>query len=127
MSAPVEQMWRILTDNNGAKIDPLDEDTYQNIEPMPGTVFTRATQIIQNENFSFQIKTLYFYADWSIVLEPAEHHETKMTVSNVVTYRSPRYFFVCLFGASPKREVRGFITDIAKKLERDMKKNKQIT
>jgi len=127
MSAPVEQMWRILTDNNGAKIDPLDEDTYENTEPMPGTVFTRATQMTQNETFSFQIKTLYFHANWSIVMEPAAHHETKMTVSNTVSYRSVRYFFVCLFGLSPKKEVRGFIRDIGKKLELDMKRNKQIS
>lgn len=121
--APVEQTWRLLTGGSDTRIDPLDEEGYSNTEPEKGTVYTRATEIVQNEKFSFQIKTRQLYEDWSITLEPAEHFETKLTVQNTVTYRSLPFFIFSQFWHSAKREVQVFINDLKEKVAKEQNGN----
>lgn len=122
---PVELVWRALTGSSTANlIDPLDEDTYNSSVPAPGTVFTRALEVVTNELFSFQIKTAMYTAAWRIRLNAAGPCKTKVAVEETVDFPSFRAFASCRFGAGLGHEMRYFMKDLESKLKNYEKKLK---
>lgn len=122
---PVELVWKALTSNStGNLVDPLDEKTYNESDPAPGTVYTRSLQVVTNKLFSFQIKTSFYTATWRIELKPSGACKTKVTVEETVEFHTLKAFVLCRLGAGIGHEVRYFMRDLESKLDNYEKKLK---
>ncbi len=122
---PVELVWKALTgSNNSNLVDPLDEETYNNSVPKPGTVFTRSLEVVTNERFSFQIKTVMYTATWKIALKSTGACKTRVTVDEIVDFADFRAFAACRFGAGLRHEMNYFMKDVESKLKNYEKKLK---
>lgn len=123
---PVELAWKTLAGSGaGNIIDPLDEETYNNSVPKPGVVFTRLLEVVTNELFSFQLKTDVGTETWSVRFKPTGACKTRIIVDETVDFPDFRAFAACGFGTGLRREMRGFMKDIDKKLndyEKDLKR-----
>jgi len=113
---PVELVWKALGFGNQREVDPLTEDEFENREPAPNTVFTKALEVKQNEVFSFRMKARGFYATMRVELSPTGPCETKMTVSEDVDYRLTSSYIASRFGLSIRQELSSFTTEINKRL-----------
>lgn len=122
---PVELVWKALTNSSTANmVDPLDEETYNSSVPSPGTVFTRSLEVVVNELFAFQIKTMMYTATWRIRLKPTGPCRTKVVVEETVDFPDFRAFAACRFGAGMGHEMRYFMKDLEGKLKNYEKKLK---
>ena len=115
---PIELVWTSIAGRNDGSITPMDEDTYLNTEPAQGTVFTRSIEVKTNEVFAFQIKTRMFIADWRIELSPLAPCKTGVKLSCTINYRSFKSALLNRFGAGMTMEMRYFMKDLKKKLEK---------
>lgn len=122
---PVELVWKALTSNStGNLVDPLDEEAYNNTVPAPGTVFTRSLEVVTNELFAFQIKTVMYTATWRIRLKPTGACKTAVTVDETVDFADFKAFAACRFGFGLGHEMRYFMKDLESKLKNYEKKLK---
>jgi hypothetical protein len=122
---PVELVWRALTGNStGNLVDPLDEETYENTQPSPGTVFTRSLEVVTNERFVFQIKTTMYSATWRITLKSTGKCSTRINVEEAVKFNDMKAYALSRFGLGLSHEVRYFMKDISSKLTNYEKKLK---
>ncbi|MCD8374819.1 MAG: hypothetical protein LUC20_07000 [Oscillospiraceae bacterium] len=116
-TAPVETVWRLITSGTDVTVDPLNEEQYNNTEPEPGTIFTRAFEVVQNKRFVFEMKSINLYEHWTIELEDWGVAETKITVRNDVTYRNIHTFLLSFPFASPRHECKAFLSDLSAKVK----------
>ena len=122
---PVELVWRALTgDSTGHLIDPLDEETFENTDPKPGTVYTRRLEVETNKRFSFQIKSTMYTATWTVELSPDAPCRTGVTVREVAEFPNLAAFAACRFGFGLRHELRLFMREMERKLENYEKKLK---
>ena len=117
---PVELVWKAIGTGGSREVDPLDEESFENTEPAPNTVYTRSLEFKVNEVFAFRMKTRGFIADMRIELTPTGPCETKVVFSEQVEYRLVSSYIFSKFGLSIRDELKSLAREINKRLE-DMK------
>ena len=117
---PVELVWKAIGAGKNRAVDPLDEDTFENTEPAPNTVYTRSLEFKINEVFAFRMKARGFIADLRIELTPTGPCETKVVFSEKAEYRLVSSYIFSKFGLNIRDELKSFAREINKRLE-DMK------
>ena len=113
---PAELVWKALGAGNNREVDPLSEEEFDNREPAPNMVFTKALDIRTNELFAIRMKAHGFISDLRIELKPVGPCETKVVFSEDVEYREFSTFFLSRFGLSVRQELRSFANEIHKRL-----------
>ena len=113
---PPELVWKALGFGNQREVDPLTEDEFENREPAPNTVFTKALEVRQNEVFAFRMKARGFYATMRVELTPTGPCETKMVVTEDVDYRLTSSWIASRFGLSIRDELKSFTRSIHARL-----------
>lgn len=117
---PVELVWKALGTGGSREVDPLDEDSFENTEPAPNTVFTKSLEVKTNEVFSFRMKARGFIADLRVEMKQTGPCETKVVFSEQVEYRTVSSYLLSRFGLSIRNELKDFSRVIHQRLE-DMK------
>ena len=115
-SYPPELIWRALGAAEQQKSQALTEEEFEKMEPGAATVFSRITAAEESRLYAFRVKTMGYYADWRIELEPITDAETRVTMSETVTYRSAALYVLSGFGLMVRRELRAFSSALRKKV-----------
>ena len=125
-SYPVEIVWRSIAadDKSETRVDPLSEEDFENTEPAPNTIYTRAVEIRQNELFAFRMKAAGFFADLRIELKPLSDCETKVIFTESMTYRTTTAWVFSRFGLSLRSELKALSRTMLTRIEDSMPKNK---
>ena len=105
---PAEQVWRALGVSEAQNARALTEEEFETMEPGPATVFSRVVAAEPGRLYAFRVKTMGYYADWRIELNPVSSAETAVTFSETVEYRSPLLYVLSGFGLMIRRELRAF-------------------
>lgn len=116
-SYPPELIWRALGTAEQQKSQALTEEEFEKMEPGAATVFSRITAAEENRLYAFRVKTMGYYADWRIELEPITDAETRVTMSETVTYRSAALYVLSGFGLMIRRELAAFGAALRRKIE----------
>lgn len=117
-SWPPELIWRALGAAEGQEnSQDLTEEEFERMEPGAATVFSRVTAAETNRLYCFRVKTLGYFADWRIDLEPISDAETRVTFSESVEYRSALIYVLSGFGLMIRRELAAFGAGLRKKIE----------
>ena len=114
---PVELVWKALGTGGSREVDPLDEDSFENSEPAPNTVFTKSLEVTQNEVFAFRMKARGFIADLRVEMKQTGPCETKVVFSEQVEYRLVSSYIFSKFGLSIRDELKDFARVINQRLE----------
>ena len=117
---PVELVWRSIANDKGAKIDPIDDETFSGTPP-ENVIYTRAAEIKTNESFTLQMKCRRYEARWRFTLTPLAPCRTRLEASAEVTYAGMRDFLLAGAGGGIHREVKIFLTTIGDKLKKSVK------
>ena len=115
---PPELIWRALGAAEAQKnSQSLTEEEFERSEPGAATVFSRVTAAETNRLYCFRVKTLGYFADWRIDLEPVSGSETRVTFSETVEYRRALLYVLSGFGLMIRRELAAFGAGLRKKIE----------
>ena len=115
---PPELIWRALGAAEAQENSlSLTEEEFERSEPGAATVFSRVTAAEPNRLYAFRVKTMGYFADWRIDLEPVSEAETRVTFSESVQYRSAPLYVLSGFGLMIRRELAAFAAALRKKLE----------
>lgn len=113
---PVELVWRAIGAGERREVDPLTEEEFENQEPAPNTIFTRLLDMKENELFAFRMKARGFITDMRIELESVAPCETRVRLSQEVTYRKASVYMLSGFGSAVRRELKSFAMDLGRRL-----------
>ena len=117
-SWPPELIWKALGAAEAQKNSlSLTEEEFERSEPGAATVFSRVTAAEPNRLYCFRVKTMGYFADWRIDLEPISESETRVTFSEAVEYRSALLYVLSGFGLMIRRELAAFGAGLRKKIE----------
>ena len=111
------QIWRALGAAEAQNAMSLTEEEFEHMEPGAATVFSRITEAQTERLYAFRVKTMGYFADWRIELEPVSETETRVTFSESVQYRSAPLYVLSGFGLMIRRELAAFAAALRKKLE----------
>ncbi len=114
---PPGRIWRALGASEPQNAQALTEEEFETMEPGAATVFSRVTAAEENRRFCFRVKTMGYYADWRIALEPVSDAETDVTFAETVEYRSALLYVLSGFGLMIRRELRAFSEGLRRRIE----------
>jgi len=121
-SWPPELIWRALgAAESQENSQDLTEEEFERMEPGAATVFSRVTAAEPNKLYCFRVKTMGYFADWRIDLEPISASETRVTFSETVEYRSALIYVLSGFGLMIRRELAAFGAGLRRKIEAENK------
>ncbi len=115
-SYPVELVWRSIGAGQQRQIDPLTEEEFDNQEPESGTIFTRMTEFKENEVFAFRMKAQGLITDMRIEMQSVAPCETRVVLSQDVTYRNAAAYIFSGFGSMARRELKAFAQELNRRL-----------
>lgn len=121
-SYPVELVWKAIGAGNNREFEAMTEEEYENKEPAPNTIFTRALEVVPNERFSFRMKARGFIADMCIDMNAIAPCETKVVISETVEYRTTAAYVFSRFGLQIRTELKSFAVELNKRLDDMMHK-----
>ena len=114
---PPSRIWQALGAAEAQNAQSLTEEEFEHMEPGAATVFSRITAAETERLYAFRVKTMGYYADWRIELEPVSETETRVTFSETVEYRRALFYVLSGFGLMIRRELAAFAAALRKKLE----------
>lgn len=117
---PVELVWRSISNDKNAKIEPIDDETF-NAAPPENVIYTRAVELKTNELFRLQMKSRRFEADWQFTLVPLAACRTRLEASVSVTYNSMKDYLLAGAGGGVHGEIRIFLRSVGDKLKKSVK------
>ena len=119
---PPELIWKALGAAEAQKnSQSLTEEEFDKMEPGSATVFSRVTAAEPNRLYAFRVKTMGYFADWRIDLEPLSDAETRVTFTEAVEYRSALLYALSGFGLMIRRELAAFGAGLRRKIEAENK------
>lgn len=119
---PPELIWKALGAAEAQEnSQSLTEEEFEKLEPGAATVFSRVTAAEPNRLYAFRVKTMGYFADWRIDLEPLSEAETRVTFSESVEYRSALVYALSGFGLMIRRELAAFGAGLRRKVEAENK------
>ena len=118
---PPELIWRALGSAEQKDAQALTEEEFETMEPGAATFFSRVTEAETNRLYAFRVKTMGYISDWRVELEAVGPSETRVTLTEAVTYRSPAIYVLSGFGLMVRRELGAFSAGLLKKVEAQKK------
>ena len=109
------QIWAALGAAEQKNAQALSEAEFETLEPGAATVFSRVTAMEDERLYAFRVKTMGYFADWRIELEPVLPDETAVTLTETVEYRSAMLYVLSGFGLMIRRELSAFSAALQKK------------